>query len=346
MRRLYMAIVACVGIGLLISGCGKAGASPKDILAKYLDASLHGRMAEAYEYISQKDKAVVTVDEYIEKQIMDENNVFAESLATKISYKINEITVNSNKADAKVSVSMPDFSVMFSDVMSAAFMLSFGGSKGEDISKMMAEKYKDKEIPMTTMSKSYALIKESDGWRVFLDLERQERVATLLGEAGQLRKDKKLKGALKKYEEVLELDSKEVTAKLGKNELPKEISKFEEKQAYIDKVKLYDFTAKYFSTYLDGKTPGVTFKIKNDGDKTLTNVKVTVYFKDASNNIIAEDDYRLVLASEYSFGDNKPLKPNYIWQMEQGKFYTAKSVPSEWQEGNAVAKITDIEFEE
>ena len=32
--------------------------------------------------------------------------------------------------------------------------------------------------------------------------------------------------------------------------------------------------------------------------------------------------------------------------MEQGKFYQAKSVPSEWKEGMIEAKITNIEFEE
>lgn len=345
MKKLYFVTMAvCVGICILISGCGKAGSSPKDVLSKYLDDSLHGRMAEAYEYISQKDKAVITLDEYVEKQAMDKN-VFAESLTGKISYKIDEITLNGNKADAKVSITMPDFGVMFSDVMGAAFMSAFGGAESEDIAKVMAEKYKDKEVPMTTTSQSYDLIQGAEGWKVFLNLEKQEKVSTLLVEAKQLRKGKKLKGALEKYEEVLELDSEEVTAKSGKSELTKEISDFEGKQAYIDKVKLYDFIAKYFSSYLDDKIPGVTFKIKNDGDKTLTKVEVTVYFKDSSNNIIAEEDYHPVLVSTYSFGDNKPLKPHYIWQMESGKFYKAKSVPSEWQEGNAVAKITDIEFE-
>jgi len=43
-------------------------------------------------------------------------------------------------------------------------------------------------------------------------------------------------------------------------------------------------------------------------------------------------------------GDNKPLKPGYVWQMESGKFYAAKQVPSEWAGGSYEAKITDIIF--
>jgi len=118
-----------------------------------------------------------------------------------------------------------------------------------------------------------------------------------------------------------------------------------EKQAYIPLIELYGFKAKYFSTYTNKRVPGVEFKLKNKGDRVLRKVQITVYFKDRSGAIIAEEEYNPVLVTKYSFGgDNKPLKPNYIWQLERGKFLQAKSVPSEWVEGQAEARITDIEF--
>ncbi|MGE3180886.1 MAG: hypothetical protein AB7N71_04590 [Phycisphaerae bacterium] len=119
-----------------------------------------------------------------------------------------------------------------------------------------------------------------------------------------------------------------------------------EEIAYVSSyLELYDVTAKRMESVLDGTVPGVLFKLKNTGEKTLSKVEVTVYFKDAEGNIIGEEDFLPVLVSEYSFGGgNKPLKPGYVWQMESGKFYSAKSVPSEWEEGNIDAAITDIEF--
>lgn len=119
-----------------------------------------------------------------------------------------------------------------------------------------------------------------------------------------------------------------------------------EKYSYIDQgLQLYDVSAEYKDSLLDGEVAGVLFKIKNVGDRSLDEVEVTVYFKDSEGNVIAEEDYHPVLVTEYSFGaDNKPLKPGYIWQMEKGKFYSAKSVPSEWQEGNVEAEITEISF--
>jgi hypothetical protein len=118
-----------------------------------------------------------------------------------------------------------------------------------------------------------------------------------------------------------------------------------EGREYIDSyLELYDIKASYRDSFLDGRVPGVLFKIRNTGTRTLNQVNVVVYFKDASGNVIAEEDYIPVLVSEYSFNDDNPLKPGYIWSMEQNKFYTAKSVPSEWKEGSVDIKISKIEF--
>ena len=119
----------------------------------------------------------------------------------------------------------------------------------------------------------------------------------------------------------------------------------EEKSAYINTyLDLYETRARYMNSVLDGRVPGVLFKLRNRGDRQLDKVEVTVYFKDSTGRIIHEEDYTPILVSEFSFNDNKPLKPGYIWQMESGRFYSAKSVPEEWVEGSVDMKITDIRF--
>jgi hypothetical protein len=119
-----------------------------------------------------------------------------------------------------------------------------------------------------------------------------------------------------------------------------------EQRAYIrDNLALYDLRSKYYESMVDGKVPGVEFKLKNNGDRALSRVDVTVYFKDESGSVIFEKSYSPVLVSEYSFsGNNDPLKPGYIWQQERGRFYSAKDVPTEWAEGSVEAAITRIEF--
>ena len=118
-----------------------------------------------------------------------------------------------------------------------------------------------------------------------------------------------------------------------------------EEASYIARhLRLYDLKAEYFESY-EGRTPGVRFKLKNSGNRTLNRVDVRVVFLDNAGQPIGEEEYSPVLVSEYSFGgDNTPLRPNYIWQQEPNRFFTAKSIPTEWAEGRATATITSVEF--
>lgn len=96
--------------------------------------------------------------------------------------------------------------------------------------------------------------------------------------------------------------------------------------------------------HLTGRVPGVKFKLQNLGSRTLKRVEVTIWFKDGRGTTIGEEKFCPVLVTE--FGENNPLKPNYIWEMERDKFYPAKTIPSEWKEGHVEARITNIEFED
>jgi hypothetical protein len=176
--------------------------------------------------------------------------------------------------------------------------------------------------------------------------EQNRKVAELLSRARELKRDNDLMDALTTYKEALALDGDSEAAIEGVEETLEEIDEFKEKQAYLSSIDLYDFEASTIDTYRDKGIPSVKFKLKNNGNRSLSKVEVTVYLKDESGNVIAEEDFHPVLVSEYRFsGNNKPLKAGYIWEMERGKWYTIKDAPSEWKVGNAEAKITDIRFE-
>ena len=117
-------------------------------------------------------------------------------------------------------------------------------------------------------------------------------------------------------------------------------------KAYIAQhLNIYDFKARKYDTY-EGPTPGVDFKIKNSGGRTIKRLELRVVFFDDQDKPIAEETFYPVSVGSFSMGnENKPLRPNYIWQQEDGKFYTAKSVPSECKVGNTKAEIVSVEFE-
>ena len=350
-------------IMFLITGCDiidkYTQPDAKEVLNKYLDASFKNRATEAYKYISSKDKAVKSLSMY-KNDTYKEDNPFADIMLKSISFQVLDVKETNNTANAIVKITMPDMSIIFKDFMGAALSSAFTDNKSQSkLQEKIAKKYETEKLPTTSKKEKFHLIKEKDGWKVFLDWKTEElknkkaelkrkkaeKISQLLLEAKQLRKDKKLSNAVSKYEEVLALNGEMVEAKEAIQETKKEINAIKEKQKYLKKIKLYDLKAKLYSSYLDGKIPGVEFKIKNNGSRTLKEVEVTIYFKNSKGTIIAEEKYYPVLVTEYSYSrNNKPLRPNYIWQQEKGHFYTADSVPSEWKVGSVSANITNIEF--
>jgi regulator of replication initiation timing len=116
-----------------------------------------------------------------------------------------------------------------------------------------------------------------------------------------------------------------------------------EKNNYIHTyLEITDVQAKYYNTKT-GKEAGATFKLRNKGDRTLNNVEVTIYFKDANGNRITEQKVYPINKLRDSEKDWE-LKPYYVWQLNQGEYWAASHVPTEWKEGNVDVEITNIEF--
>lgn len=167
----FLLPVLCSLTILLAVGCGRIGPDPKDVLSKYLDNLLHGNHAEAYKYISTRDKKIKSLQVYLSEQSKVESP-FAKAVTSKISYEIKDVTITKDQAKINVAITTPDPGYIVTDVLDAAFMSTFGEKKNEkEMDKMLAEKYKGKEVPMTTITQSFDLVKESDGWKVFLNWE-------------------------------------------------------------------------------------------------------------------------------------------------------------------------------
>ena len=345
-------ILAILVLFFSIVGCDKLSElnepSAKEVLGSYLDASLKSRSEEAYGFVSTEDKAVKNLNEY-KSETDKTDNPFAAVIVSSVSYKVLKITESGSTAKADVEITLPDMSVMFKDLMGAVFSSAFGGKEKAEIEKSIAQKYKSGEVPTTTKNEEFHLLKEKDGWKIFLDWkakkaekEKANKVAALLSDAKDLRKSKKLHGAVKKYEEALTLNSEMVEAKKGLSETNLEIESFEEKQVYIKKVALKEFKVSEGKKYGFGKAiPGVFGTIVNNGNRTLREVEITVYFLNDKGSVISEEDFHPVLVSEYSYsGDNKLLKPNYV---KDFGYSVEDYAPSSWSK-KAKAKITNIEF--
>ncbi len=329
-------------ISLLLFGCKQEGPGPKEVVSKFLNALLHQHPVEAYQYISSKDKQTKSSTDFQAELSEGLNSPLKTTIVSKTSFEIKEILIGEEKSEAEVAISMPDFTAVFGDVMGTALASAFSGQSEEELQRMMTEKLSGKELPVVTKIETFELIKEQDGWRVYLNLEKKEKIDRLLSEAKDLQKKKKVYAAAEKYKKVLELDSESVLAKIGKNETEKDIASFEKKQSYIKNVHLKNFKVGKGRKYsFEDFKPAIYGTVENKGNNTLKKVEITVYFLDNTGNPIAEENYYPVWYSDSSWrDDNKALKPKYV---KDFGYLVEDAAPSAWS-GKAEAKITDIEF--
>ena len=89
--------------------------------------------------------------------------------------------------------------------------------------------------------------------------------------------------------------------------------------------------------------PGlVDVEVKNNGDRTVSNVFVTVYFLDEDQKPIAEN--RIMVMG--GFTNPHSLKPNYSWRMEDDVFYKLENLPSNVDVSRYDIQVTEVYFEE
>ncbi len=197
----------------------------------------------------------------------------------------------------------------------------------------------------STTQERWSLIREADGWKIFLDAERQALVKSLLLTAIEEHKNREWRDALWTYAQVLKLDSENVAALEGAESARRELIAWEEKQAYMKKITIFALKARRYDTF-GGELPGVRFKLKNEGDRALKRVAVTVSFEDESAAVLARKNCNAVFVHATSTGPyGKPLEPGQEWGHPSDRFCSAKSVPANWLEGEASARVSDLEFE-
>ena len=114
---------------------------------------------------------------------------------------------------------------------------------------------------------------------------------------------------------------------------------------YAQYLEIYDFEATRINTFLDENVAAVRFKVRNDGDRTVTRLRVTAYFRDADNRVISEDSFTVVSSLAIGTDTLRTMHPGYIFQMPSGRYFTSSRVPDEWDVGNAVLQVSTIELE-
>lgn len=181
----------------------------------------------------------------------------------------------------------------------------------------------------------------------------QEELEKLKGQYETLSKDfEETKKTASEYEEQnkvlndqLALYREEVSGTGEAKTVSSNIGNPVEKEYADNFVEIVNLDTQWHEDILYGeKVAGYTFELKNNGNKDIEYLTVTIYFKDKSGNNIAEASLTPINPS--GIFDNEPLKANYSWKMDTGTYYQAKDVSKDWVEGSAEAVITELRFKD
>ena len=322
--------------------------TPIEITKKFFSSLKNGKYEVAYSCISDVDKKELSYDNFLKQYQLDK--IPRQMVLAQSTYKNYKADINQNLAKVSLEVTGPDTEMIAKAMMSELLPYAFSGAfsdddnKSEKIEKLMREKLvqklKDNNIPLTTKKETIETIKQNDNWLIYLNIHDKNKISDLLEKAKQYEKEKKLNRAKESYEEILKLEGNSVEAEYKIKQLDEEIESFQEKQSYIKKLTLKDIKVFDYDEYgLGRKEKAFKGVLVNNGDKTLSEVEITVYMYDKENNVIAEEKFYPVGISYIE--RNKPFKPKFVkdfgWKLE-------KYAPTGWS-GKIKVEVTDIKFQ-
>ncbi len=342
----FSLIIISIFLGIIVYLCFSN--TPSQVAAKFFNSLKNGNYETAYNCISTSDKKELSYSDFLEKYQLNKKTV--QMMFTKSIYKAFNAKIERDVAKVSLETTSPDTKTIAQSMMAEflpiamAIAFSNNGDNSDKIEKLMEDRLlqvlQNDKIPFTTKNETIDAIKEDGRWYVYLNIHNKNKSDELLEKAKQYEKEKKLSSAKETYEEILKLQGNSIEAEYKIEQLEEEIGLFKEKQAYIKKLTLKDVKVFDYDEYGLGKKEKA-FKgvLVNDGDKTLSEVEITVYMYDKENNIIAEEQFYPI--SESFIEKKKPFKPKFVkdfgWKLE-------KYAPTGWS-GKIKVEVTDIKFQ-
>jgi hypothetical protein len=151
------------------------GLSPQDpasVLQAYLRATFARDFAEAYRYISTADRRIRDLDRYVRQRgalngfALEAAKKLAET--TEIKSVLKPITPDRVEALVRYKVPHPDKSAALLLNWNAYQLNSLPPAERKQLLDSLEKKQRDGSLEMIEGEEKFALVKDADGWRIFL----------------------------------------------------------------------------------------------------------------------------------------------------------------------------------
>jgi len=319
---------------LLVLALGCQG--PEEALAGYLDAVNQGSAVSAYKFVSSNDRQFKGIKQYI-ADLSSERNNLVRAFGARTTYKIKGVEKKGGQAGVTVEITAPDYAAIVAEVFSGD-PEGISGESESRIRQQVEQAYKGGQIPMTDNEWVYQLVKEPEGWKVYLGWESEAKVRDLLLAAGKLAQDRKLYEAKAKYQEVLQQDPGNAEAQSRMAELDERIAQYEQGLAYLSNLAISSLRV------MDsvGGSKGIFMEIKNNGDRSLSVIELTMDFLDAGGNAAGSQSFVLVDDSRRKYDEAyAALLPGGSRRFG----VSAKDAPAGWS-GKVNVRVSKVQFGE
>ena len=167
--------------------------SYKAVIVKHLAAALREQNhVKAYRYISTKDQAYKSRDEYVHE---NKGPKIAPAILKTFSFKVIDAQVREESVRAEVELTHPDMQVLNQEILKQAKAQKLL-NKPEALDAFVEQEMLRRlpTLPMTNTYRIMDLVKEGDEWRIYYNWakkieEKAKRVHLKLGETGPLASD-------------------------------------------------------------------------------------------------------------------------------------------------------------
>jgi hypothetical protein len=145
-----------------------------EVVSNYLNTTLSGRTAEAYQFLSSRDKDRESLPAYQARRSLG-HGLIANMIARKINYTVQDAAASGSRATVTVVITGPDFKRMMTEILTEMTGDDFPDQPLEsfifvcrNITQFLA-KYRGAATPLQTSSETFRLILEKDVWKICLE---------------------------------------------------------------------------------------------------------------------------------------------------------------------------------
>lgn len=306
-RGLLVAAAATFAIAL--GGC--AG-GPKDAANNYLSNLKIFNYPACYAALSHKDQLDRTLEQFLSNPPMAPNvaKEWFKPVLGDMAFVPSEAKVEGEKAIVPIKVTMPDLAAWERTMYTLPTTKASTESQAQDA-------LRDGTYPKLTYQDSMVMVKESDGWKVFVDFPAKDDIAKMHKQAVEMYHKHDYDKAIASYQALLAaLDKEQASGNEGLKFLyGQELKDLQNIKAqttdamgYIPKLVLSDVDLKMSAS----RVPGIFGKITNSGDKGVDEVEMTVNYylgKGAKKKVVFTENHTAIATPMEFTNFARPVLP-------------------------------------